>query len=384
MSRNRNDSTLPFVSPMMAPMKLLDRYLLREYLVTVVYCVAAFAMVQVIYDLFYRFTQLLAADAGAWDMVRYYLGYLAPRLEFMLPASLLLATLYTLWQLSRHGELTAMRASGVSLYRLMLPFLTVGLVFSTVTAVLKETIAPGEALWSQEFREHDFHEPDQRLYENLAYYNALDRRLWMVDRIDLKQPGNLHGVKVTEERTDGRPGREWYARRGEWLDGQWWFFDVRVQEYNRDANPVGDIHPVPNSVQGLEMPFDTETPAVFENEVRPSEFMTAGQMLEYLRTHPDVSEEALARIRVDLHLRFAMPWACFIVTLFGIPAGVRSARESIVVSVLMTVLCFFAFYALTQVGVFMGKRMLLSPWVSAWLSNIVFLAAGMRILYVVR
>ena len=187
-------------------MKLLDRYMLREYVITVIYCVVAFALVQIVYDLFYRFTKLLAANVSALQMARYYLGYLAPRLEFMLPASLLLATLYTLWQFSRHGELTAMRASGVSLYRLMLPFLAVGLVFSVLTAVLKETLAPREALWAEEFRQNNFHEPDGRLYHNLAYYNALDRRPWRIElhfprvlaRFLLESPMLLSQLRILE------------------------------------------------------------------------------------------------------------------------------------------------------------------------------------------
>ncbi|MBT7065711.1 MAG: LptF/LptG family permease, partial [Verrucomicrobia bacterium] len=81
-------------------MKILDRYLLREYLVTAFYCVTGLALLQVVYDLVYHFSKLLEARITLVQGVRYYLGSLAPHLEFMLPAGILLATLYTLWQLS--------------------------------------------------------------------------------------------------------------------------------------------------------------------------------------------------------------------------------------------------------------------------------------------
>ncbi len=365
-------------------MKILDRYLLREYLVTVFYCVTGLALLQIVYDLVYHFAKLMEAEITLAQGVRFYLGALAPHTEFMLPAGVLLATLYTLWQLSRHGELTAMRASGISLYRIMVPFLFVGLVFSGVTALLKETVAPEAAYWAQEFEANKFKEPEERIFNNLAYFNAVDRRMWMIGRTDLNKPDILHEVRVSEEREDRTLAREWYAGRAEWLDHEWWFFDVTVQAYTPGGNPIGTPRLVPGSESGLEMSQWLEKPADFENEVTPTEFMNTRDMLRYLRRHPDISNEALAQKQVDLHLRLAMPWACLIVTLFGIPAGARTARQSVINSVLTTILFFVAFYVLTQVGAFLAKRELIPPLVGAWLSNIVFLVAGVRTLMLLK
>jgi lipopolysaccharide export system permease protein len=127
-----------------------------------------------------------------------------------------------------------------------------------------------------------------------------------------------------------------------------------------------------------------EKPSEFETEVTPTEFMTTRDMIRYLRRHPDISDEAMAQKRVDLHLRLAMPWACLIVTFFGIPAGARTARQSVINGVLTTLLFFFAFYVLTQVGAFFAKRELIPPLIGAWLSNIVFLVAGFRTLMLMR
>jgi len=365
-------------------MKILDRYLLREYLVTVFYCVMGLALLQIVYDLVYHFSKLIAAEISLQQGVRYYLGSLAPHTEFMLPAGVLLATLYTLWQLSRHGELTAMRANGISLNRIMVPFLLVGLAFTAGTALLKETIAPEAAFWAQEFEANKFKEPEERLFHNLAYYNSIDRRMWMIGRTDLNKPNILHETRVSEERPDRTLLRDWHAGRAEYLDMEWWFFDVKIQEYNEEGNPIGEPRLVAGSEAGVEMSQWLEKPSDFETEVTPTEFMTTRDMLRYLRRHPDISDEALAQKRVDLHLRLAMPWACLIVTFFGIPAGARTARQSVINGVLTTLLFFVAFYALTQVGAFFAKRELIPPLIGAWLSNIVFLAAGFRTLMLVR
>ena len=365
-------------------MRLLDKYLLREYLVTVAYCVVGFSMFQVMCDLFYRFSSIMEAGLSPLTIARYYVCWLMPYMEYVFPASLLLATLYTLWQFARRGELTAMRAAGISLYRLTVPFLAVGLCFSVFTAVMMETVAPPASQWMADFTDNDFRPVQHKIYANQAHYNAADHRLWLVERFDLKNPDRLTGVKVSEERADGSLKTEWFAARAEWLDGQWWFYNVRVQRYNAAGGPIGSLTPVPGSAHGVQMPFATERPSHFANEVKKWEFLSVRNMLEYLRSHPHLSRDAFASRKADLQLRLAVPWACFVVTLFGIPAGVRSGRESVTVGILLTVFCFFIFHVLTQVGIFLAKRQILWPWAGAWLPNIVFLAAGLRMLYKIR
>ena len=129
-------------------MRLMDRYILREYLTPVGYCLGTFTMFYVIWDLFANLGEIIEAKTPVLLIGRYYLCLVLPTLEFLAPASLLLATLYTLWHLTRNNELTAMRSSGVSLYRIMVPFLAVGMVFSIVTGVVKESIGPEAARWA--------------------------------------------------------------------------------------------------------------------------------------------------------------------------------------------------------------------------------------------
>jgi lipopolysaccharide export system permease protein len=365
-------------------MKIVDRYLLREYLVAVLYCVAAFTMVQVLYDLFYHFSKFVAADLPARTIAKYYLYYLAPTVEFILPAALMLATLYTLWQFTRHGELTAMRASGLSLLRIMMPFLWVGIALTAVNGAIKEGVSPWAGLWADEFAKNNFHELTERVYLDQAHYNTIDRRVWTVEKFDAKHPTLLEGVKVNQERSDGTRLRQWTASRAEWLDGEWWFFDLRAQDFTADGNPIGTLARVPGSEGGIAMSFRTETPMDFVNEVKAWQYLSARDMIEYIRSHPDLSHAALASKWTDVHMHFALPWACLIVTFFAIPAGARSAREGALRGVFAAVLCFFAFHVLTQVGLFLAKREVLAPWVGAWFSNAVFFTAGLRMVFTLR
>lgn len=355
----------------------MDKYLLRRYLAPMIYCLAAFSMVYVVYDLFDHLAKFIEVKTPLILVIRYYLCLLLPTLEYIVPASLLLATLYTLWRLTRNNELTAMRASGVSLYRLMLPFLAVGVTFSLISAVIKETIAPRAQQWATDFSNNGYRKLEHKIHFNQAYYNSTAHRLWLIDKFDLKSTHRLIKVKVTQEREDGSRAKEIFAKKAEWLDGKWWFYDAQVQKYDVHDNPVGSVKAlVPGSDTVIEMPSLSEKPSDFVNEVKSWEFFSTREMLHYLAKRPSLSEETIAQKRFDLHSRLAMPWACFIVTLFGIPTGARSGRQTALAGIFLTMLFFFGFYALTQVGMFLGKTQIIWPWLGAWLSNIVFLVAG--------
>ena len=95
-------------------MKILTRYVLREFLIPLVYCMTGFLSIYVLFDLFGSFSRLMSAKISFKTVVLYFCGYLSPYFHYIVPAALMLATLYTMWSFCRRSEIVAMRASGVS------------------------------------------------------------------------------------------------------------------------------------------------------------------------------------------------------------------------------------------------------------------------------
>ena len=134
-------------------MKIIDRYMLKEYLVPLGYILGSFCMLYIVLDLFNQFPNFVEAKAPIWDVFIYYGYYLfavngfVPFIVVILPIALLLAALYTLTMFARHNELTAMCASGVSVRRLMTPLMTVGFCASLFGAMAQETLGPMASRW---------------------------------------------------------------------------------------------------------------------------------------------------------------------------------------------------------------------------------------------
>jgi lipopolysaccharide export system permease protein len=366
------------------PMKILDRYLLREYLIPVAYCVSAFFMLFVVYDLFDHLARFVELKTPWPIVIRYYASYLVQVLEYLLPASLLLATLYTMWRFTRHHELVAVKASGVSMARAMAPLLVVGVFFSLVMAFFKESLVPDASQWVADLMKAKFELVDGVFVDNLAYYNPDSRRQWLVDRFDRTRPEVLLGVKLVEEREDGARIRDIVAARAENLDGVWWLFDAAIQEYNPQGGPAGPPRRPANSRLGLPAPRLSERPRDFVNEVKNPLFFSSSDIVRYIKAHPSLSSEERTRRRTDLQGRMAAPWACAIVILFGIPTGARGGRQNAVTGVVLALGLFVSFYAISQIGVLLGKTGVVWPWLGAWMANIVFFTAGLAMLIRMR
>lgn len=359
-------------------MKTIDRYLLREFLKPLGYCLAAFTLLAVVYDLFDRLHRFLDARTPLWMVARFYASLVALNLPFLLPASLLLAGLYVFWQLGRANEITAIRTSGVSFARVLVPFLGVGLVASLASLVVQEMVAPEAAQWSRAATDARFKPAAvSRLHRNRVYFNTADAREWIIGTLDLDHPDRLLDVSVKQERPDGTRQIEYHAPRADYLDGVWWFYGLQTQRFTTEDHPIGAPAPAqPDTNRIAALPDFTETPRAFASSVKDWEFLSTREIKDYLAAHRHLSYEDRVRRRVDKHVRLALPWASLVIVLFAVPVGIRGGRQDVIAAVLLSVGLFLGFYALGEAGKFMAKREWLWPWLGAWLSHIVCVVTG--------
>jgi len=362
-------------------MKLIDKYLLQTLLMPLFYCLAAFILVYVIYDLFDNLSDFVEAGSPIMDVVKFY-GLLIPSvLIFIAPVSLLLSVLYSLSQLTKNNELTAMRASGVSLYRLMVPFMIVGFLASVGVAIINETIGPWSAYWTNQYVRSQRHKGEKDVYVafNLAYKNEQDRHIWMVGAYNTRN-FELIRPEVILQREDGSDIAKIQAKKGQWLDERWWFMDVALQQYNENGHPIGP----PRFERRREMTELTETPIDLLNETKEPDYLSSRDLYNFLQTHQHLSHDTIARHTVNMQHRLAIPWTCFVVTLLGIPFGAHTGRKGALMGVVLSLSLFFGLYILINLGLAMGKEEILLPWVAAWAPNIIFIFIGSVMVYRMR
>jgi lipopolysaccharide export system permease protein len=104
----------------------------------------------------------------------------------------------------------------------------------------------------------------------------------------------------------------------------------------------------------------------------------------FIASHPNLSAKELASMRMQLHERIAMPWACLILTLFAVPAGARTGRQGVLGTVFAAISLMVVFYATAQLGVALGATGRLHPAMAAWLANGCCSVIGLYLLASVR
>ncbi len=362
-------------------MRILSRYILREFLVPVVYCLTMFLGIYILFDLLSSFDELLAAKPPFLTVLAYFIGYLSPYFIYLFPATLMLSALYTMWNFCRHSEVTAMRANGIGFIVIVRPLLLVATCAMILVAVLNEVYTPGAAEWASKFKHDDFKQNTKTLCDFVVYKNQLEHRYWTINRMDTQKPGILEGVVLTLLREDGSLMLKITARRAEYLDGVWWFFNPQYQYFDELNEPVANPYKALESLSIRSFPELSETPRDFLVMNKKPEHSTTRDLLVDLKQNSLLSKQERCVKLYDIGARLIAPFSCLVITLFAIPAGVVTGRQSVFFGIVSAVAMFFSFYGTVILCEILAKNMFLPVSFAVLFPNLLFLCIGIYLFY---
>jgi len=324
------------------PMRLLDRYLLREFLVPFFYCLSGFFVFWLTVDLLAQLDLFQRYKLSGGDVIKYYLIKTPDLLGVVMPVALLLGLLYSLANHARYNELTAIRAAGVSLWRLSMPYFAIGFVLAVSLFAINElwmpdSVAAAERVLMRHRTGSKGTEPGWE--RNLGFSNTAKNRKWFIERYNLKtfemiRP-RIEWTLVTGTR------REISAEKGYWRDGAWVFTNVQELVYP----PVKGALPGPPLETNLLVLTElSETPEEIASEIKIGRINSASlrdvrkaslpirEILDYRARHPGHNDKSRA-LDTKLHGRIAAPWTSVVVVLIALPFGAVSGRRNVFVGV---------------------------------------------------
>lgn len=363
-------------------MKILYRYVLKEYLVPLGYCLGGFLSIYVLFELFGSFSRLMEAKLPLLMTVEYFAAYLSPFFEYLAPAALMLAALYTMWGFCRHSELIAMRANGIGFVTIVAPILCTAVLMAGFVFWVNDVYVPARAQWGRNMKTEKFDLEKVRKSDNLVYRDSLSCRTWSADGMEGSGASHLLDVKVSVDRPGGGARRmNVFAPRADYLDGEWWFTDPRVQHFDVNGSEVSTPTPELDSLRLRCFPEFTERPSDFMMQNRAWEYNSIADRIRYLDAHPNLSADTLRGYRYDIWAKVLSPFACIVIVLFAIPAGIATGRQSVFKGILGAIGMFFGFYALDIGGMVAAKAGWFPPVPAALLPYVVFLILGIRSFY---
>ena len=363
-------------------MKILSRYVLREFLIPLAYCLIGFLMIYVLFDLFGSFSRMAAAKISFGTALLYFCGYLAPYFHYIVPAALMLATLYTLWTFCRHSELVAMRASGVSFLAIVFPLLLVATLLAGGVAAVNEVFVPSKATWAADMKTYQFDESRFEKEADIVFRNAKASRTWQVNELLDAKAEHLRKVRVTVDRPNGGTRLlNVVADRADYLDGEWWFTNPKVQHYDELGSEIATPTPELDALKLRNFPEFRETPRDFLLQNRPWKYNSVRERLHYLRSHPELDDDRRRDYLFDIWAQALSPLACIVITLFAIPYGIATGRQSVFRGVLSALGMYFAFYGTAVAAMVLAKNGLCPVSLAALAPYLIFFALGVRAFY---
>ena len=357
-------------------MRLLDRYVIRNFLQVYFYCIAGFISIWLIFDVSDNISSFIDNHIGLALVARYYGTQIPQVFIILLPVSLLLSLLFALGRMSRANEIVSMLTAGVSLPRVLLPLIGMGLLTVAATMALNYSLAPHAELARKTFISEAQSRPG-RTIQGQIFRNRTDLRTWFVQNF-LQRSNTFNNVQVLQQDPNDNIVTNYVAARAVYRPETktWELENARVVHYDQSGNIVDE-----QFFPSLKIEHWSETPFRLGSANERAEFLSLPELHEYLHFNADFPATLLAPFRTHLQYRLALPWTCFVVVCIAAPLGIGYSRRGVLSSVAAAVFLVFSMNFLVHLFLALGEGYRVPAWIAAWTPNILFMAVGLYLLY---
>jgi lipopolysaccharide export system permease protein len=366
-------------------MRLLDRYLLRELCIPLIYCLAGFFIFWISFDLFDSIDEFQSAKLTFVEVIQYYLIKAPDLLSTTTPIALLLALLYTLSNHGRHNEIIAIRAAGLSLARISVPYLVIGALLSAALFLLNETVVPDASEKAERLKnKHQSVASGKKDWQyRVNFRNAREDRIWNIAAFNTKT------YEMVEPHVEWRfpdgSRKQIIAKNAIRTNDMWVFNNVELFSYPPKVDFEKDVFPI--RTNQFSMAELTEEPSNIKAQIRFSKLnpfdatkrpQFALKEISYLLSHLEMNPLDRAMLKTQYQMRLAQPWTCFVVSLIALPFGARSnSRRNVFVGVASSIAICFIYFVLLRFSSALGTGAFIPAWLAAWTPNVLFAAIGL-------
>ena len=353
-------------------MKIIDRYILRQFILTAIFALAAFVVIFVAIDMMENLDDFLDRHATAQIIVQYYLLFIPEIIKLMVPVAMLLSALFTTGRFSTYNELAALKSGGVSLYRFMTPVILFALLVSCGMIYFNGWIVPSSNQRKLQIARVFFQKNLEFVSKSNIFIQDSPTRILSIGMFD-DQRNMAMQVSVQDfdpadptviiGRFDARQ-MQWNQERKSWtlLQGIERRFSAGKEIATRFVSKdMGALNFSPEDIR--------------KKQARPEE-MNYTDLRSFIASQQHAGHD-VSRWLVDLYGKISFPFASVVVVLFGIPFASVKRRSGPGIEFGIAIAVTFLYMAFLQVSQAFGYNGDLDPLLTAWLANIVFLAAGM-------
>ena len=358
-------------------MKIIDKYIFRGFILPFLWCVFIFITMAIIIDIFSFIDDIVKYKIPLGSLLSFYVFYCPTIFIQVAPMAALLSTIYMLSGLNKNNEIIAMKASGLSLWRIILPILVIGTVISGCVFIINDKVIPVSSKVYNLIRREELEKGKKakhpKILDNVALYGSGNRIIF--SRSYDTEKKILEDVIMHEHDKNQNLISKTTAQKAVWTGDGWRFHKVIIYKTDNAGRLLGE----PVFFEDEILPLK-ERPSDFVNNELRSEFMSYRDLKIYISKFRGAGARVVRSLLVDLHYKVSLSFISLVIILLGVPFAITSARGGVIIGVGTSIVLGLLYFAGISIGVALGKSGLLPPFIAAWFGNIVFGGIGIYLI----
>ena len=355
-------------------MKILDRYVLTELLKSFGIILFSIVFLFLIFDFSLNAGKYVRSGVEISEIAGYYSRYTPSLISNSMPMVLLLSLFWSMNRLNKNREIAAFQASGISMLRLCLPLLIMGLFIAFADYFIEEEVNTKNARFLNHFEERLKGRKTSDTFEKQYFFTDVNSSLLWVPKYNF-ETSKMEGITefgITWDcyGPDDNPMMRMFAGSGEFIGDSWWLYDVKIMQLSGGKEVTA--------------PHIYKRIRVFQWDFRPSELqktkdfgeLRVSRLQKRIEKYRLIQPEMARNMSVELHNRFALPLMNLVALLLSIPFAFRIKRsQSVLGGIGISLLLVFAYYGVYTVSIVLGKHGFFVPYI-IWAPNVVFSGLG--------
>lgn len=363
--------------------KRIDTYLIWRFIQTLAFALIAFMGIFLVVDLVENMDKFIDSEVPKEIILQYYLHSLPWFLNIGLPMAVLVATIFTIGILSKRNELTAMKSSGISLYRIAVPLLLCAVLVSAGSFFWEDNLVTSGNQGRREIEKEYLGKTRNKHYRERRNNIILQKSNQFVIGIERYQSSRQRAYGVTMQflNKGGELQKRIDANKMYWQEdsGSWKIMNYAIRSFNLDGEETTVFHSTGDTTLD-DIRFE---PADISREAISPEEMSFSE-LQLFVNELATSGVDNRRWEVNLHGKISFAFTNLIIVLFAVPMVASRPQGGLAFGAGMSIFVIFGYYAFIRFGQTLGYNGVMDPVLSAWLGNIVFAIGGIILLFFVR
>ena len=355
-------------------MKIIDRYIGKEILVTTSFAVVVLSLVLVLGNLFKQLLDLLVNQDAPLELILSFIGFILPfSLMFTIPWGFLTAVLLVFGKLSAESELVALKSNGVSIPRICFPLAVIAAVACLICLWINISIAP---LAQQKMKNTVCEIATSNPLSLFGSDQVIDEFPGKKIYVGRKEGTNLYNILVYELGPNNEPVRVVQAQRAilktDLASQQVLMELVDAQFEERDAKTPSDFTHIRQGITMREGTFPISLRTLYEKNKKRKRVghMTLQELLK------QQDEENVVAARTEVNKRFSLSLASLAFALVGVPLAVTAQRKETSIGFLFSLIIAFIFFFFIVIADSLRNKASAHPELLMWVPNILFISLG--------